>query len=103
MTDESHVRKVILDFKEGFDSLRPEYRGGRPRRITPTARQRVVAVAGARPDTQGVPLTRWSLDRLSAHLAQEGLIISPTHLCGCWRRPACPSSARARGRPAPTR
>ena len=36
LTDESHVRKVIHEFnEEGFDSLRREYRGGRPRRITP--------------------------------------------------------------------
>ena len=50
LTDESHVRKVIHEFnEEGFDSLRPEYRGGRPRRIAPTERQRVVAVAGAGP------------------------------------------------------
>src|SRR5947209_19825501 len=36
LTDESHVRKVIHEFnEEGFDSLRPDYRGGRPRRITP--------------------------------------------------------------------
>jgi len=83
LTDESHVRKVIHEFnEEGFDSLRPDYRGGRPRRITPAQRQRVVAVAGARPDTQGVPLTRWSLDRLSAHLADQGVLISPAHL---WR------------------
>ena len=35
MTDESHVRKVIHEFNErGFDSLDPDYRGGRPRRIT---------------------------------------------------------------------
>ncbi len=61
LTDESHVRKVIHEFTE---------------------RTRVVAVAGARPDTQGVPLTRWSLDRLSAHLAGEGLVISAIHL---WR------------------
>jgi transposase len=83
LTDESHVRKVIHEFnEEGFDSLHPDYRGGRPRRITSTERKRVVTVAGARPDTQGVPLTRWSLDRLSAHLAGEGLVISPIHL---WR------------------
>jgi transposase len=83
LTDESHVRKVIHEFnEEGFDSLRPDYRGGRPRRITPTERKRVVAVAGARPDTQGVPLTRWSLDRLSAHLAEQGVVVSPIHL---WR------------------
>ncbi len=65
LTDESHVRKVIHEFnEEGFDSLCPDYRGGRPRRITHAERQRAVAVAGARPDTHGVPLTRWSLDRL---------------------------------------
>jgi transposase len=83
LTDESHVRKVIHEFnEEGFDSLRPDYRGGRPRRITSAERQRAVAVAGARPDTQGVPLTRWSLDRLSAYLAEYGVVISPMHL---WR------------------
>ena len=83
LTDESHVRKVIHEFnEEGFDSLRPDYRGGRPRRITSTQRKRAVAVAGARPDTHGVPLTRWSLDRLSAYLAELGVVISPIHL---WR------------------
>ena len=81
LTDESHVRRVIHEFnEEGFDSLRPEYRGGRPRRVTSAERERVVAVAGARPDTQGVPLTRWSLDRLSAYLGEHGLVISPIHL-----------------------
>ena len=63
-TDESHVRKVIHAFNErGFASLDPEQRGGRPRRITDEQRARIVAVAGARPDTLGVPFTRWSLAR----------------------------------------
>ena len=81
-TDESHVRKVIKEFNErGLDSLRPEYRGGRPRRITDAERERIVAVAGARPYTQGVALTRWSLRRLAAHLAEvEGIDVSPAHL-----------------------
>ena len=49
MTDESHVRKVIHDFNEhGFESLRPRFRGGRPRRISTDDEQRIVAVAGAR-------------------------------------------------------
>ena len=35
LTDESHVRKVIHDFnRHGFESLRPRFRGGRPRRIS---------------------------------------------------------------------
>jgi hypothetical protein len=54
MTDESHVRKVIHEFNErGMASLDPDYRGGRPRRITTAQRRQAVAVAGARPDTQG--------------------------------------------------
>ena len=82
MTDESHVRKVIHDFNErGMASLDPDYRGGRPRRITEQQRRRAVAVAGARPDSQGAPLTRWSLPRLADHLAEQGIVqISPAHL-----------------------
>ena len=82
MTDESHVRKVIHEFNErGLDSLDPDYRGGRPRRITCEQRRQAVAVAGARPDSQGAPLTRWSLPRLADHLAEHGVLeISPAHL-----------------------
>src|SRR4051795_2051747 len=82
MTDESHVRKVIHDFNErGMASLDPEYRGGRPRRITVEQRRKTVAVAGARPDSQGVALTRWSLPRLADYLTETGVLeISPAHL-----------------------
>jgi transposase len=61
-------------------SLDPDYRGGRPRRICDDQRKRIVAVAGARPDTQGVALTRWSLPRLADHLAENDIAISPAHL-----------------------
>ena len=75
-TDESHVRKVIHAFNErGFGSLDPDYRGGRPRKTTPEQRDRIVAVARARPDTQGVALTRWSLAKLSEHLAGLGIVL----------------------------
>ena len=74
-TDESHVRKLIHEFNErGFESLRPRYRGGRPRKTTPEQRDRIVAVARARPDLQGVPLTRWSLGRLREHLLEQELV-----------------------------
>src|SRR5438270_9178601 len=76
-TDESHVRKVIHEFNaEGFGSLDPEYRGGRPKQTTPEQRDRIVAVARTRPDHQGVPLTRWSLPRLVAHLEAMGIELS---------------------------
>src|SRR4051794_12092276 len=81
-SDESHVRKVIHAFNErGFDSLDPEQRGGRPRRITDEQRARIVAVAGARPDTLGVPATRWSLTRLARYLREQRIVqVSPAHL-----------------------
>ena len=76
-TDESRVRKVIHAFnEEGFSSLDPDYRGGRPRKTTPAERDRIVAVARARPDTQGVALTRWSLAKLREHLAGMGIVLS---------------------------
>jgi transposase len=82
LTDESHVRRVIHEFNErGMDSLDPEYRGGRPRRISDEQRRAAVAVAGARPDEQGVALTRWSLPRLADHLTERRVVeISPAHL-----------------------
>lgn len=81
MTDESHVRKVIHDFNEhGFASLRPRFGGGRPRRISSDDEQRIVALAGARPQALGVPFTRWSLAKLSRYLGGQGLSVSPAHL-----------------------
>jgi transposase len=75
-TDESRVRKVIHAFNEGgFESLDPDYRGGRPRKTTPEQRDRIVAVARTRPDHQGVPLSRWSLPKLRAHLAGMGVFL----------------------------
>lgn len=81
-TDASWVRKVIHDFNErGMNSLRPRYRGGRPRRITTEQRQQIVSVAGVRPDQQGVPLTRWSLSRLAVYLADRAIVeVSARHL-----------------------
>jgi len=81
-TDETHVRKVIHAFNErGFSSLDPEPRGGRPRRITAEQRARIIAVAGARPDTLGVAATRWSLVRLARYLTQQQIVeVSPAHL-----------------------
>jgi transposase len=74
-TDDSHVRKVIHAFNEkGLDSLDPDYRGGRPKKTTPADRDRIVAVARARPDSRGVALTRWSLPKLRPHLIETGVV-----------------------------
>ncbi len=81
LTDESHVRKVIHDFnRHGFESLSPRFGGGRPRRISTDDEARIVAVAGARPSTLGVPYTRWSLSKLSRYLVSQGLEVSSAQL-----------------------
>src|SRR3954466_5223473 len=102
-TDESHVRKVIHAFdQQGFGSLDPDYRGGRPKKTTPEQRDRIVAVARARPDTQGVALTRWSLAKLSEHLAGMGIVLSEEALRQTLRAAGLSHQARARGSGAPT-
>jgi transposase len=82
LTDADHVRKVIHAFnQQGFGSLDPDYRGGRPKKTTLVQRDRVVAVARARPDTQGVALTRWSIGKLARHLGEQQIVmLSPTAL-----------------------
>jgi site-specific DNA-cytosine methylase len=67
LTDAEHVRKVIHAFSErGFGSLDADCRGGRPSKVTPEQqRDEVVSVARARPDSRGVALTRWSIDKLA--------------------------------------
>ena len=58
-------------------------------------------MAGARPDTQGVPLTRWSLDRLSATWPSKASGDLPDASVATARlRRGSRSSAPARGRPA---
>lgn len=74
-TDESHVRKVIKAFnEEGFESLNPRYRGGRPRKVDPDTAAKVVKIALDPPQVSGVPLTRWSLRRLLLHLITAGVL-----------------------------
>lgn len=74
-TDESHVRKVIKAFnEEGFESLNPRYRGGRPRKVDPDTAAKVVQIALDPPQVSGVPLTRWSLRRLLLHLIIAGVL-----------------------------
>ncbi len=115
-TDESQVRKVIHAFNDrGFGSLDPDYRGGRPKKTTPEQRDRIVSVARARPDTQGVALTRWSLPKLQSHLAGMGIALSEealrqtliaaglshqrTRVVEVEPRPRLPSQGRAGRRP----
>ena len=70
--DEDSVRQVIHRFNEmGLACLDPRWAGGRPRQISPDDEAFVVATANTRPETLGLPFTRWSLRKLADHLAHN--------------------------------
>lgn len=74
-TDESQVRRVIHEFNTlGFESLRPRVGSGRPRRVSTTTADRIVAIALACPRNYGVPLNRWSLRRLRGYLLRRRVV-----------------------------
>ena len=82
-TDENQVRRVIGEFNtDGMASLRPPTGGGRPRRIDDAARERIRAIALARPGDLGEPGTRWSLATLRRYLIRHRVVerISKEHL-----------------------
>jgi transposase len=74
-SDESQVRRVIHEFNTlGFEALRPRLGGGRPRRVSTTTADRIVAIALACPRNYGVPLNRWSLRRLRGYLLPRRVV-----------------------------
>ncbi|HEY2815156.1 MAG TPA: helix-turn-helix domain-containing protein, partial [Acidimicrobiales bacterium] len=82
-TDENQVRRVISVFNaDGMGSVRPRIGGGRPRRIDDAAREKIRAIALARPRDLGEPGTRWSLTALRRHLIRKQVVgsISKEHL-----------------------
>jgi len=92
LTDPNHVRKVIHEFNErGFDSLRPNDRGGRPRRITCDQRKRIVSVAGARGwNTERMrvwaevaKVSQSPLNHEQSHTARPGTRTQPAGLKEC--------------------
>lgn len=71
-TSEDRVREMIHRFNElGMVSLDPLWAGGRPRRITTEDEAFIVATAAARPESLGLPFTRWSLRKLAAYLGDN--------------------------------
>ena len=71
-TSPDRVREMIHRFNEmGMASLDPQWAGGRPRRITTTDEEFIVATATTRPEVLGLAFTRWSLRKLVAYLADN--------------------------------
>jgi transposase len=68
--DEDTVRDVIHLFNaKGLAALDPRWAGGRPRLISDSDVDVIVAAATTRPEKLGQPFTCWSLRKLAAYLA----------------------------------
>ena len=71
-TSEDRVRDVIRNFNaDGFDSLYPKYRGGRPPKFTLKQRREVKKIARSRPAEHDLPFSTWSLPKLAEFLVAD--------------------------------
>ncbi|WP_410628520.1 helix-turn-helix domain-containing protein, partial [Amycolatopsis sp. cmx-8-4] len=69
---EGYVREVIHAFNtSGFAALSPKWKGGRPPKFGPVAREQICRIAACKPTELGLPFTTWSLTKLVEYLAEH--------------------------------
>ena len=79
-TSADRVRDVIHNFNtDGFDSLYPKYRGGRPPTFTHEQRREIKKIAKSKPVEHGLPFATWSLTKLADFLVAEGVVDDISH------------------------
>lgn len=79
-TSDDRVRNVIHNFNaDGFDSLYPKYKGGRPKTFTLPERREIKKIAKSRPAEHGLPFSAWSLTKLADFLVAEGVVDDISH------------------------
>ena len=79
-TSEDRVRDVIRNFNaDGFGSLYPKYKGGRPPKFTLPQRREIKKIARSRPAEHGLPFSAWSLSKLAEFLVAEGVVDDISH------------------------
>ena len=79
-TSEDRVRDVIHNFNgDGFESLYPRYKGGRPRRFTLPERREITKIAKSRPAEHDLPFSTWSLTKLAEFLVAEAVVDDISH------------------------
>jgi transposase len=79
-TSEDRVRDVIRNFNaDGFSSLYPKYKGGRPPKFTLVQRREVKKTAKAKPAGYDLPFSTWSLAKLADFLVAEGVVDDISH------------------------
>jgi transposase len=79
-TSEDRVRDVIRNFNaDGFSSLYPKYKGGRPPKFTLGQRREIKKIAKSRPTDYDLPFSTWSLAKLADFLVAEGVVDDISH------------------------
>jgi transposase len=79
-TSEDRVRDVIRDFNaDGFASLYPRYKGGRPPKFSLAQRREIKKIAKSRPAEHDLPFSAWSLSKLAEFLGAEGVLDDISH------------------------
>ena len=79
-TSEDRVRDVIHNFNaDGFDSLYPRYKGGRPPKFTLAQRREIKKIAKSRPVDYDLPFSTWSLSKLGEFVVAEGVVDDISH------------------------
>jgi transposase len=79
-TSEDRVRDVIRNFNaDGFTSLYPRYKGGRPPKFTLAQRREIKKIAKSRPAEHDLPFSTWSLSKLAEFLVAEGVVDDISH------------------------
>jgi transposase len=79
-TSEDRVRDVIRNFNaDGFSSLYPRYKGGRPPKFTLGQRREIKKIAKAKPSEYDLPFSTWSLAKLADFLVAEGVVDDISH------------------------
>jgi transposase len=72
-TTPDRARDVIHNFNtDGFESLYPRYRGGRPPKYSESQRAEIKRIALSRPADHDLPFSTWSLTKLTEFLVEEG-------------------------------
>ena len=79
-TSEDRVRDVIRNFNaDGFSSLYPKYKGGRPPKFTLGQRREIKKIAKSKPAEHDLPFSAWSLAKLADFLVAEGVVDDISH------------------------
>jgi len=79
-TSEDRARDVIRNFNaDGFSSLYPKCKGGRPPKFTLAHRREIKKIAKAKPAEYDLPFSTWSLAKLADFLVAEGVVDDISH------------------------